>query len=114
MITINNLSFSYDNSPFLQHVNLHIGKGCFCAVMGPNGSGKSTLLKLMVNLLVPNSGEILVSGKPLHDYSQRELANEIIKLYNEGLSEIEIAKQMGKGLGEVKLVLGLFNGGKES
>ena len=40
--------------------------------------------------------------------------DEIIKLYNEGLSEIEIAKQMGKGLGEVKLVLGLFNGGKES
>ncbi len=40
--------------------------------------------------------------------------DEIIKLYNEGLSEIEIAKQMGKGLGEVKLVLGLFNGGKKS
>ena len=40
--------------------------------------------------------------------------DEIIRLYNEGLSEIEIAKQMGKGLGEVKLVLGLFNGGKES
>jgi uncharacterized protein YneF (UPF0154 family) len=40
--------------------------------------------------------------------------DEILKLYNEGLSEIEIAKQMGKGLGEVKLVLGLFNGGKES
>ncbi|MBR4218926.1 MAG: ABC transporter ATP-binding protein [Bacteroidales bacterium] len=77
MITINNLSFSYDNSPFLQHVNLHIGKGCFCAVMGPNGSGKSTLLKLMVNLLVPNSGEILVNGKSLNDYSQRELAKMI-------------------------------------
>ena len=77
MIILNDLSFSYDNTPFLQHVNLHIDKGCFCAVMGPNGSGKSTLLKLMVNLLTPAAGDIVVGGKSLHDYSQRDLAKMI-------------------------------------
>lgn len=35
----------------------------------------------------------------------------ILSLYQEGLSEVEIAKQLGRGLGEVKLVLGLFSEG---
>lgn len=35
----------------------------------------------------------------------------ILALYQEGLSEVEIAKQLGRGLGEVKLVLGLFSEG---
>ncbi len=34
---------------------------------------------------------------------------EIIKLHKEGFSEIEIAKQFGKGIGEIKLILGLYN-----
>jgi len=34
---------------------------------------------------------------------------KILELYNKGLSNIEIAKELGLGLGEVKLVIGLFN-----
>ena len=33
---------------------------------------------------------------------------QILSMYKEGMSELEIAKQLGRGLGEVKLVLGLF------
>ncbi len=33
---------------------------------------------------------------------------QILTLYQQGLSEVEIAKQLGRGLGEIKLVLGLF------
>ncbi|MBO6154100.1 MAG: hypothetical protein J6O60_01540 [Lachnospiraceae bacterium] len=77
-----------------------------------------------VELEMPENIGISEDDSSLQDefevYNENEHAgegnrnDEIIKLYNEGLSEIEIAKQMGKGLGEVKLVLGLFNGGKES
>lgn len=35
--------------------------------------------------------------------------NEIVKLYKEGYSEVEIARKLGKGIGEIKLVLGLYN-----
>ena len=35
--------------------------------------------------------------------------DQILKMYKEGYSEIEIAKKLGKGLGEIKLVLGLFD-----
>jgi DNA-binding NarL/FixJ family response regulator len=34
---------------------------------------------------------------------------DILKLFKAGYSEVEIAKKLGKGLGEIKLVLGLFN-----
>ena len=33
---------------------------------------------------------------------------QILSLYREGMSEVDIAKQLGRGLGEIKLVLGLF------
>ncbi len=35
--------------------------------------------------------------------------DKILKMYKEGYSEVEIAKSLGRGLGEIKLVLGLFN-----
>lgn len=35
--------------------------------------------------------------------------DKIIKMHNEGFSEVEIAKRLGRGLGEIKLVLGLFD-----
>lgn len=41
--------------------------------------------------------------------SRAELNQKIIDMHNQGFSEVEIAKKLGVGLGEVKLVLGLFN-----
>ena len=35
--------------------------------------------------------------------------SEIVKMYKEGYSEIYIAKKFGKGIGEIKLILGLYN-----
>ncbi len=37
---------------------------------------------------------------------------EILSLHDEGLSEVEIAKKLGRGLGEVKFVLGLYQEGR--
>ncbi len=38
-----------------------------------------------------------------------ETIENIINLYKEGFSEVEIAKNLGKGIGEIKLVLSLYN-----
>ena len=38
-----------------------------------------------------------------------DVEEEIIKLHKEGYSEIDIAKRFGKGIGEIKLILGLYN-----
>jgi fructose transport system ATP-binding protein len=36
------------------------------AVIGDNGAGKSTLIKVLAGALIPDEGEILLDGKPVH------------------------------------------------
>ncbi|MGH4052448.1 MAG: metal ABC transporter ATP-binding protein [Clostridium sp.] len=62
MIDIKNLCFTYTNSKayILDNVNLKIKKGSYVSILGENGSAKSTLVKLILNLLKPNSGEIVI------------------------------------------------------
>lgn len=51
---------------------------------------------------------VALENKGAAAVSQGDINQKIIELHEKGASEIEIAKQLGKGLGEVKLVLGLF------
>jgi putative ABC transport system ATP-binding protein len=58
----------------LQHVSLHIPSGRFVALMGPSGSGKSTLLNLVAGLDRPDTGEVVVAGRPLSGLDEDALA----------------------------------------
>lgn len=49
----------------LQNVSLTIEGGEFVCVIGPSGCGKSTLLNLFAGLEKPDSGEVLLDGKPV-------------------------------------------------
>jgi zinc transport system ATP-binding protein len=62
ILLLEDLSFSYDHSPILQHVSFKIYPGEFVGIFGPNGGGKTTLLKLMIGFLKPQSGMIRLFG----------------------------------------------------
>ena len=49
----------------LQDINLNVREGEFLAVVGFSGSGKSTFMKLLAGLESPDSGELLMDGKPI-------------------------------------------------
>ena len=51
VLSIKNLSYSYDKDKVLEDINLEVQENDFLAIIGPNGGGKSTLLKLIVGLL---------------------------------------------------------------
>ena len=62
-ITIRDLNFAYDDIRILCNVNLDIWQGDSLCIVGPNGGGKTTLIKLILGLLLPDSGSISIFGK---------------------------------------------------
>ena len=76
-VKINDLTFSYDEEPVLEKINLTIETGKFYGLLGPNGSGKTTLLRAIAGLLDVKTGTILVRDKDLKRFGTRDLAKEM-------------------------------------
>ena len=63
VITVSNLSFSYEKQRVLENINFEIKKNDFLTIIGPNGGGKSTLLKLILGINDIKEGTIKIFGK---------------------------------------------------
>ena len=57
-ITIDNITFSYDNKKIFDGYSATFKAGEFSVIMSPSGSGKTTLLYLIAGLLTPDAGTI--------------------------------------------------------
>jgi iron complex transport system ATP-binding protein len=60
--------------PLLSDVSIDVAPGELVAIIGPNGAGKSTLLNALAGDRPLASGEILLDGRPLSQWSKLELA----------------------------------------
>jgi len=76
-IQVNNLSFSYGQQKVLHDISFSAEKGAFLSILGPNGAGKSTLFRCILGLLPGYSGEVLVNGRNIKDFSVREASKQI-------------------------------------
>ena len=69
ILELKNINYAYHTpegeTPALRNISFSLAPGEFTAVVGPSGCGKSTLLSLIAGLMVPESGEIFLNGKPL-------------------------------------------------
>ena len=66
VIELKDVTLTFDQ-PILQGVTLEAREGETLMIAGESGSGKSTILKLILRLLVPDSGEIIVLGERVAD-----------------------------------------------
>jgi putative ABC transport system ATP-binding protein len=72
MLSISDLTRSYDGKRTLSFRGINLGAGGQCVFSGPSGSGKTTLLSMMAGLMRPDSGKVLVEGRDLFALSRRQ------------------------------------------
>lgn len=67
MLEFRNVTFKYDEDeePMMRDLSFSVGDGEFVSIIGASGCGKSTIFRLINGLEKPQSGEILVNGKPI-------------------------------------------------
>ncbi len=65
------------NTTALSGIRFVARPGTVTAIVGRSGSGKSTLIKLIPRFYEPESGEILLDGRPLSDYRLSDLRRQI-------------------------------------
>lgn len=62
MITIENITKSYDEVEALKNVSLEVNEGELFGLIGPDGAGKTTLMRILMTLLLPDSGRAKMNG----------------------------------------------------
>jgi ABC-type multidrug transport system fused ATPase/permease subunit len=77
------VSFNYqpeegeEPKPILQDVSFAVERGSRVALVGPSGAGKSTIFALIERFYEPTSGEILLDGQPVTQFSRSLLRGEL-------------------------------------
>ena len=64
MLQLNHITKTYGTFRAVDDLSFTAEEGKIIGVIGPNGAGKSTTIRLIMNILRPDSGEILINGKP--------------------------------------------------
>jgi len=71
VISVKDLSVSYDRKRVLSNIFLEIREGNVYGVIGPNGAGKSTLFKAILGIIDINSGQIKVFNQDIEKVRKR-------------------------------------------
>lgn len=97
------VTFGYrQKQTVLDDVSLKVAAGEVVAIVGANGSGKSTLIDLLPRFYEPRSGEILLDGHSLRDYSPRALRKYVtVVSQHAALFDDTVANNIRYGCGRV-------------
>ena len=63
ILELQNISFSYKQTPVISNFNLNVEQGEFCTLLGSSGCGKTTILRLISGFLEPQKGTIKINGQ---------------------------------------------------
>ncbi len=74
-ISINTISFKYEDDYVLKNFNLKVPKGKSVALVGQSGSGKSTIANLVTRFYDVNEGDISIDGENIKELSKHSLRN---------------------------------------
>jgi subfamily B ATP-binding cassette protein MsbA len=72
-ISINDVSFKYEDDLVLENFSLKVKKGTTVALVGQSGSGKSTIANLVTRFYDVNKGDIQIDGTDIRDLKKHSL-----------------------------------------
>ncbi len=64
-LTLSSVTKTYGSKIAANQVSLVIPRGSIYGFLGPNGSGKTTTIRSIMNIILPDEGEILLAGLPM-------------------------------------------------
>lgn len=73
-VTFNHVNFGYNPDHTIIHdFSMHVHAGQSVAIVGPTGAGKTTIVKLLMRFYELNSGQILIDGHDIKDFTRSDL-----------------------------------------
>ena len=87
-LSLNKVSFAYDDKAVLEDISLQLAPGEVLGVMGRTGSGKSTLSRLLLRFYEPSSGSVRMAGlsvaeiAPASLYARVALVSQEVQLFH--------------------------------
>ena len=77
VLDIRQVYLEYGSKIALNRISFSVNEAEFFIVIGPNGSGKTSLVKVISGIIPPRSGDIMLLGCPMRQFSRRMLARNI-------------------------------------
>jgi len=125
-IEFRDVYLSFDDKKILNGISFTVRRGETKIILGRSGGGKSTTIRLILGLLKPDSGNILIDGEDITDYTEVEMMevrkkigmvfqegalfdslsvydNVAYRLHEQGLKEEEVEKEVRRMLQFVEL-----------
>ena len=65
-ISVRHINKNYGNFVAVKDLSFEVSEGSIFGLLGPNGAGKTTTIRMLVNVTMPDSGEIRVFGQPMN------------------------------------------------
>lgn len=94
ILQLKEISKSFPGVHALDNVSINIKPGSVHALMGENGAGKSTLMKCIFGIYDPDSGQIILEGKPVSFENSRQALNAGISMIHQELHPIPLRSAM--------------------
>ncbi len=80
-IEFKNVNFSYDKRQVLSNISFKVSDKTTTAIVGTSGSGKTTICNLIARFWDVDSGEVLMGGKNIKEYTLESLMSQISMVF---------------------------------
>jgi ABC-2 type transport system ATP-binding protein len=77
MIQIDHISYAYKKTEVLKNVTFDIPKKSIFGLLGKNGAGKSTLIKIILGIIIPDSGTVKINQQLINQFNRLLLSQKI-------------------------------------